>query len=69
MATENYPEQLQAEISKVPEEYLPALLNIVHAFREGVSLKSAEESFRQGWKEVNEGKTYPIDTLWDGIDN
>jgi len=69
MAKQNYPEQLQAEISKVPEEYLPALLNIVHAFREGVSLKSAEESFRQGWKEVNEGKTYPIDTLWDGIDN
>jgi len=43
MAT-NYAEQLQDEIDHVPQEYLPALLNIVHSFRESVSLKSAVET-------------------------
>ena len=31
-------------------------------------LKSAGESFRQGWKEMLLGDTHPIDELWDGID-
>ena len=31
-------------------------------------LDSAEESFRQGWKEMLAGDTHPIDELWDGID-
>ena len=37
----NYAEQLQNEIEHVPQEYLPALLNIVHSFRESVSLKQS----------------------------
>lgn len=41
MSLNKYDEQLQNEINQVPEEYLPALLNIVHAFRESVSLKTA----------------------------
>ena len=65
----NYNEQLQEEIKNVPEEYLPALLNIVHSFRESVSLKSAKDSFKQGWHETMQGDTQPIDTLWDGIDS
>lgn len=31
--TENYTEQLAAEIQMVPEEYMPASLTIVHSFR------------------------------------
>jgi hypothetical protein len=36
------------EIEQTPEEYLPNLLQIIREFRENVTLKSAEESFRQG---------------------
>lgn len=68
MSLPKYDEQLQDEISQVPDEYLPALLNIVHAFRESVSLKTAEDSLRQGWQEAVNGDTQPIDTLWDGLD-
>jgi len=39
----NYAEQLQDEIDHVPQEYLPALLNIVHIFRETVSLKTERD--------------------------
>lgn len=66
--TSEYKSQLARELKSVPEEYLPNLLMIVRLFRESVSLKSAEESFRQGWKEALEGETYPISELWDGID-
>jgi len=65
----SYNERLAEEIQQVPEEYLPALLNIVHSFRESVSLPSAAESFEQGWKEAMAGDTHPIETLWDGIDS
>lgn len=27
-----------------------------------------EDSFKQGWQEVMQGDTQPIDSLWDGID-
>jgi len=65
----NYNERLAEEIEQVPEEYLPALLNIVHSFRESVSLPSATESVEQGWQEAMAGNTHPIETLWDGIDS
>ncbi len=65
----NYTNQLIQEIKSTPEEYLPILLNIVRNFREGVSLKPAEESFEQGWKEAMNGETMPIDELWTGIGN
>lgn len=65
----NYNEQLAKEIQQVPKEYLPALLNIVHSFRESVSLMDAEESFKQGWHEAMNGETHSIDTLWDGINS
>ncbi|MGB3199708.1 MAG: hypothetical protein WBA99_02330 [Nodosilinea sp.] len=35
---------------------------------EFVTLKSAEESFRQGWHEAMTGQTIPLAELWDGID-
>ncbi len=65
----DYVQQLHDEIERTPEEYRPLLLRIVHSFREGVTaLPSAENSFREGWKDVVENKTQPIETLWDGID-
>lgn len=36
----NYSEQLAEEIKHVPQEHLPALFNIVHSFRETVSLQT-----------------------------
>ncbi|MDP6040281.1 MAG: hypothetical protein QGG64_17145 [Candidatus Latescibacteria bacterium] len=64
----SYEKQLVLEIKNTPEEYLPNLLEIVRVFRESVALKPAEASFRQGWQEALQGKTRPIDDLWDGID-
>ncbi len=45
------------------------LLEIVRLFRQSISLKPADEFFRDGWKETIEGKTMPIDELWNGADN
>ncbi len=41
-------EKVMAEVEQIPEEYLPNLLQMIRLFRESVTLKSAEESFRQG---------------------
>ena len=70
MATKliTYEEQLAYEIEKLPGEYLPNLLQIVRLFRESVTLKPAEDSFRQGWKESMAGETLPVSELWKGID-
>ena len=59
----NYTNQLIQEIKATPGEYLPILLNIVKNFRESITLKSAESSFRQGWEEAMTGETMPIDEL------
>jgi hypothetical protein len=61
-------DRVLAEIDALPDEYLPFLLQMMRAFRESVTLKSAGESFRQGWCEAQNGVTYPVETLWDGID-
>ena len=63
-----YQEQFADEIKQIPEEYLPSLVQIVRIFRESVSLRPAEDSFRQGWKEALTGETRPVSELWDGID-
>ena len=63
-----YEEQLVREIKATPKEYLPNLLQIVRLFRESVTLKPAEASFRQGWKEALAGETSPVSELWEGID-
>ncbi len=64
----HYTQQLEDEIRHTPQEYLPMLLRIVKSFRESVTLNTAEDSFRQGWKETLAGDTLPVHTLWDGID-
>ncbi|MEB3308890.1 MAG: hypothetical protein VKJ02_01510 [Snowella sp.] len=61
-------EETIEEIQRTPQEYLPSLLQIIRLFRESVTLKSAEESFRQGWQEAMTGDTIPISELWEGID-
>jgi hypothetical protein len=63
-----YEKQLIREIKRTPKEYLPNLLQIVRLFRESVTLKPAEASFRQGWKEALAGETRPVSELWEGID-
>ena len=60
--------ELYQEIETTPEEYLPALLEIVRGFRHGIMLKPADESFKQGMKEALSGNTMPVSELWKGID-
>lgn len=65
-------ERLHAEIDLVPLNRREPLLTIVHAYREAVDDEIKEidprESLRQAVRDVKAGRTYPIDTLWDGID-
>lgn len=63
-----YREKLVQEIEATPEEYLPALLNIVRTYRQSVALNSAEDSFRQGWQEAMEDNTLPLASLWEDIE-
>ena len=67
-ANPDYTKQLHDEIEQTPEEFRPLLLRIVHSFREGVMLPSAENSFIEGWQDVKNGKTHSVDSLWDGVD-
>jgi len=63
-----YQTQVIEEVSQIHMEYLPYFLKIARAFRESVSLPSAEESFRRGWQEAQNGEVHPISELWVGID-
>ena len=67
-ATSSLAKELLHEIKATPEEYLPALLEIVRGFRHGVLLKPAEESIRQGLNEALAGETQHISELWKGLD-
>jgi hypothetical protein len=62
-----YTKKISQEVEKTPDEYLPALLEMIHLFRETVTLNPADESFKQGWKEAMSNELLPIDQLWDGI--
>ncbi len=63
-----YETQLLNEIRNTPAEYHPNLLMMVRLFRESVTLKPAEASFNQGWREVRTEQTQPLAQLWEGID-
>lgn len=63
-----YREQLIEEINKTPVEQLPYLVQIIRIFRESLTLKPAEESFKQGWSEALRGETKPVANFWEGID-
>jgi hypothetical protein len=62
-----YSKRINKEIRETPEEYLPALLAMIRLFRESVTLKPADESFLQGWKEALNNEVLPVEHLWDGI--
>jgi len=62
-----YSKRINKEIRETPDEYLPALLAMIRLFRESVTLKPADESFLQGWKEALNNEVLPIEHLWDGI--
>lgn len=64
-----YRNAIQEELSQIPFEYLPVLLKMMRAFREGVTLKSAEESLRTGWQEALADETQPLSELWDDLDD
>ncbi len=64
----SYQSQIIHEIENMPIEYLPNLLKIIQLFKESVTLKLAEESFKNGWQEAIEGDTHPISELWEDID-
>ncbi|NJL27202.1 MAG: hypothetical protein HC897_04590 [Thermoanaerobaculia bacterium] len=68
MAESLYRTQVLEEVDKLPREYLPVLLKVIQAFREGLTLPSAETSFRQGWQEAVSGQTHPIAELWKDVD-
>lgn len=67
-STQAYRNQVLEEVDKIPYEFLPSVLKMIQAFREGITLPTAEASFRQGLKEAHAGETRPIEKLWDGID-
>lgn len=60
-------QEIYREVDITPEEYLPALLEIVKGFRLGV-LKPADESFKQGMQDIVEGNARLVSELWKGID-
>ena len=61
---ELYRRKFLEEVEKIPAEYRPFLLGIVRTFRESVTLKTAEESFRQGWREALQDETQLASDLW-----
>jgi len=63
-----YEKQLVREIHETPAEYWPNLLQLIRLFRESVTLKPAEASFRQGWQEAVTGQTRPVSELWEDLD-
>ncbi len=64
-----YTARIHQEIAQTPEEYLPLLLEMIHLFRQGISLKPTGLSSRQGWQEVLNGEVLPIAELGTGIDS
>lgn len=69
MATRSstYRKKLLEEIDKTPPEHLPYLLQLIRIFRESVTLKPAEESFKKGLQEALADETKPLSDLWEGF--
>ena len=55
--------QIIAELENLPEEYHALLLQIIRTYRESVTLKSAADSFEQGWREAQAGEVRPLSEL------
>ena len=63
-----YKDRIRQEVAQTPDEYLPLLLEMIHLFRQSITLKPAEESFRQGWQEALRSETLPVAELWTDIE-
>ncbi len=48
-----YTDRIRQEVAQTPDEYLPLLLEMIHLFRQSITLKPA---------------TLPIAELWTGIE-
>jgi hypothetical protein len=68
MALLDFRSEVLLELEQIPSEFLPAFLKLVRAFREGVTLPTAQDSFRQGWKEALGAQTRPVSELWGDLD-
>jgi len=68
VADSPYRTQVLQELEQIPEEYLASLLKMIRVFHESITLKPADESFRQGWQEALNHKTHPVAKLWEDID-
>jgi len=68
IALPEYRREVLDELEQIPPEFLPAFLKLVRAFREGITLPTAQDSFRQGWKEALAGQTRPVSELWEDLD-
>ncbi|PPT10992.1 hypothetical protein CKA32_005435 [Geitlerinema sp. FC II] len=62
-------QQLNDELDRLSPENLDRLLQFARQLRETDELKSPRESFEQGWKEAMSGETFPIELLWEDIDD
>ncbi len=70
--TDEITEKIYSEVQMTPRRYRSLLLRIVHSFREGIEaepLSSAEESFRESWRDIQAGRVYPIEDLWAEIES
>lgn len=41
---------------------------IARTIKKNATPKSAQVSFREGWRDGNRGRTIPLSELWDGIE-
>jgi predicted RNase H-like HicB family nuclease len=51
----------------ISEELLLLLIDVTRSLQESFNLPTAAESLEEGLKDVIAGRTFPIETLWDGI--
>lgn len=66
---DNLTKRLHDEIDRVPVDRREPLLAIIHAYREAVGDElDPAESVRRGLEDIREGRVYPGETLWDGIE-
>ncbi len=53
-------------ILRIPVERVVAAIDrVIH---QSLTLRSAEDSFRQGWKEARENRTFPVKDLWKSVE-
>lgn len=71
MATINYMQEIQQEIARVPKDRLAGLVKVIHNYidEDVAEMSIAQNSFKEGWKDVLLGKVHPVESLWDEVDN